>query len=139
MLGWIITLAIVVAAGIGVGALFCAPGSPLKKEHDEARNLPITNVDFTNLKDGTYTGEYEGGMYKWRANKVQVTVKSGKVTEIKLLDSASKNKSLNTMYDPLYSSVMEAQSLQVDVVSGATLDSKAFLKGVENALLKAER
>ena len=30
--------------------------------------------------------------------------------------------------------VIEAQSLQVDVVSGATITAKAYLKAVENAL-----
>lgn len=32
---------------------------------------------------------------------------------------------------------IEAQSLQVDTVSGATLTSKAYLKSVENALMQA--
>jgi uncharacterized protein with FMN-binding domain len=35
--------------------------------------------------------------------------------------------------------VIDAQSLQVDTISGATLTSKAYLKAVENALLKAQR
>ena len=138
MVGWILAGVIVVLA-FGVGAVICAPWSPLNHEHKEAASLPIGNVDISRLRDGVFVGEYEGGMYRWRMNKVQVTIKSGKLTDIKLLDSASKNKSLNTMYDPLYASVIKAQSLEVDTVSGATLDSKAFLKGVEIALEKAEK
>ncbi|HHV58206.1 MAG TPA: FMN-binding protein, partial [Firmicutes bacterium] len=34
--------------------------------------------------------------------------------------------------------VIKSQSLQVDVISGATLTSKAHLKAVENALEQAE-
>ena len=74
----IIPAALVTIAGLvlGGGILFTAG------ERREAKNLPIAVVDFNNLNDGTYVGEYEGGMYKWRANKTEVTVSSGKVTDI---------------------------------------------------------
>jgi uncharacterized protein with FMN-binding domain len=38
----------------------------------------------------------------------------------------------------LYDRVVQAQSLQVDTISGATLTSKAWLQAVENALLQAQ-
>jgi uncharacterized protein with FMN-binding domain len=38
----------------------------------------------------------------------------------------------------LFRHVIESQSLQVDVISGATLTSKAHLKALENALEQAE-
>lgn len=136
MIGWIIAL-IIVAVAIGVGALFCGPGSSLNKEHKEAANLPIAAVDFSRLKNGTYVGEYAGGMYKWRVNKVQVTVASGKVKEIQLLDASEKEEK-EPVHAALYNKIIEAQSLQVDTISGATLTSKAYLKGVEEALVKAE-
>jgi uncharacterized protein with FMN-binding domain len=84
MLGWIIAFIVIGVLGIGgiIGWSF------LTKEHNEARNLPLNAVDFSKLNDGNYIGEYEGGMYKWRANKVQVTVTLGKVSDIKLLDSS---------------------------------------------------
>lgn len=134
MTGWIILLVILAILGTGAAIGW----SYLSKEHDEARNLPLDKVNFSRLKDGTYTGSYEGGMYKWRANKVQVTVVSGKVTDIKLQspingDTEPKKKDL------LYGRVIEAQSLQVDAISGATLDSKAYLQAVENALKQAEK
>lgn len=137
IMGWIIAIIVVVVA-FGVGALFCAPSSPLKKEHEEAVNLPIANVDFSKLADGIYVGEYEGGMYKWRVNKVQVTIASGKVKEIKLLD-ASEKEAKEPVHGTLYGRIIDAQSLQVDTVSGSTLTSKAYLKGVEIALQKAEK
>lgn len=133
MVGWIIVLVIVAALGIG-GAI---GWSYLSKEHDEARNLPLDAVDFSKLNDGTYVGEYEGGIYKWRTNKVQVTVSSGKVTDIKILE---KPANLSPEFTgKLYDSVIEAQSLQVDTVSGATLDTKACLKSIEDALVKAQK
>ena len=134
MLGWIIALIIVAALGIG-GAI---GWSYLSKEHNEAKNLPLNAVNFSKLNDGTYIGEYEGGMYKWRANKVQVTVTSGKVSDIKLLSSSDPGAK-NTGQAPLYDRVIEAQSLQVDTISGATLTSKAYLQAVENALKQAQK
>lgn len=109
----------------------------LSREHREARNLPICDVDFKNLNNGTYIGKYEGGMYKWRANEVQVTVSSGKVTDIQLLKN--KENQPPEFTNKLYGRVIESQSLQVDTISSATLTSKAYLKSVENALVKAQK
>jgi uncharacterized protein with FMN-binding domain len=44
----------------------------------------------------------------------------------------------NTDRQMLYERVIEAQSLQVDTISGATLTSKAHLQCVENALVQAQ-
>jgi uncharacterized protein with FMN-binding domain len=133
-MGWIITLIIIAILGVG-GAI---GWSCISKEHNEAKNLPLNAVDFSKLNDGTYIGEYEGGMYKWRSNKVQVIVTSGKVKDIKLLRSSDPGAK-NTDQASLYDRVIEAQSLQVDTISGATLTSKAYLKSVEDALIKAQK
>jgi len=133
MNGWLIAfmgVAVVGAAG-GVG------WSRLSKEHKEAKSLPIGAVDFSKLKDGTYRGAYEGGMYKWRANECQVTVSSGQVTDIQLVGSKDPGGK-NTQHRMLYDRVIQAQSLQVDTISSATLTSKAYLKAVENALTQAQ-
>ncbi len=62
---------------------------------------------------------------------------SGKITDIKLLSSSDPAKS-NMQPEMLYDKVIEAQSLQVDTISGATLTSKAYLKAVEIALVQAQ-
>jgi uncharacterized protein with FMN-binding domain len=127
----IIIVVIVIAVFLG-GAIVLTSG-----ERREGKNLPIAVIDFTKLNDGTYIGEYEGGMKKLRTNKVQVTVSSGKVTEIKILEHKENQKPEFT--DKLYGRVIEEQSLQVDTVSGATITSKAYLKSVEDALMKAQK
>ena len=131
-MGWIIALIIIAVLGVGglIGWQYIA------KEHKEAMSLPLNAVDFSKLADGVYTGEYEGGMYKWRTNKAEVTVSGGKVTGITLLES--KFGEDPTQYvDPLYTQVVDKQTLQVDAVSGSTLTSKAALQAVENALVQA--
>lgn len=126
----------VAAAGavVTVGGVGC---SSLSKEHKEAASLPLNAVDFSKLNDGTYHGMYEGGMYKWRVNECDVTVANGQVIDIQLV--ATKDPAAANMdYETLYNRVIEAQSLQVDTISGATLTSKAYLQCVENALLQAQ-
>ncbi len=134
MNGWIIVLIVVGILAVAAAVAW----SRLSKEHTEARGLPLDAVDFSTLADGVYRGAYAGGMYKWRANECEVTVAAGKVTGNRLVSSGDPGKE-NTPYDMLYDRVVQAQSLQVDVVSGATLTSKAYLQAVENALLQAQR
>lgn len=130
-MGWIIAIAIV--ALLGIGGWFGM--SYVFKEHREVRALPLNLVDFSELKDGVYTGEYEG-MYKWRTNTVEVTVSGGKVTDIKLLSAGFSYDDM-TKPDTLYDQIISQQTLQVDVISGATLTSKGYLQAVENALIQA--
>lgn len=134
MVGWIIALTILAGLGIAGGIGW----SNLMKEHREARNLPLDAVDFNRLKDGSYHGAYAGGMYKWRKNECDVTVSAGKVTGIQLAGSQDPGGK-NTQHKELYDRVIQAQSLQVDTISSATLTSKAYLKAVENALIQALR
>ena len=134
MLGWI--TAIVIAAALGIAGRI--GWSYLEKEHHEARNLPLKTIDFSTLAEGTYQGAYEGGMYKWRADQCQVTVSAGKVSDIQLTGSTDPGKE-NTDAKMLYDRVIQSQSLQVDTISGATLTSKAYLKGIENALVQAQK
>jgi uncharacterized protein with FMN-binding domain len=133
MIGWVVALSVVAILGVAGGIGW----SRLSKEHREARSLPLNAVNFSKLNDGTYHGAYEGGMYKWRANECQVTVSSGKVTGIQLVGSGDPGGK-NTQHEALYDRVIQAQSLQVDTISGATLTSKAYLQAVENALLQAQ-
>jgi len=128
-----ILLGLVIISGLGLGgALVFTAG-----ERREAQNLPIAAVDFRKLNDGAYIGKYEGGMKKLRANEVEITVASGKLTGIKILQH--KENQTAEFTDRLYQRVLEAQSLQVDTISGATLTSKAYLKSVEDALIKAQK
>jgi uncharacterized protein with FMN-binding domain len=133
MIGWVIALTVVAILGVAGGIGW----SRLSKEHREAKSLPLDAVDFSKLNDGTYHGAYEGGMYKWRANECDVTVASGKVTDIQLVGSKDPGGK-NTQHEAIYDRVIQAQSLQVDTISGATLTSKAYLQAVENALIQAQ-
>jgi uncharacterized protein with FMN-binding domain len=137
---WIVILSIIGVIALGtVGAIvLTAPG------RNELQNMAIADVDFKNLRDGVYTGAYHGTKDKFRDAVVEVTVDSGTVVEIKVTEGAladekqtaeiRKGLTINDLFDE----VIKSQSLKVDVISGATLTSKAHLKAVENALEQAE-
>ncbi len=106
----------------------------LIREHKQARDISIKDIDFSRLESGIWNGHYDGGMYGWRENSVMVTVGDGRVTQIVLQHSAESND-----YTLIYRQIIAAQSLLVDGISGATLTSRAYIKGVENALLQAKK
>ncbi len=138
---WIVLLVIlgVIAAGLGITMLAFEPG------RREALNLTISPVDFKNLRNGTYVGEYKGQKDSLRNTKVQVTVEAGAVTDIDVLEGAlAKEKQTvevrgGLSIQNLFERVMDSQSLQVDAISGATISSKVHLKAVENALKQAQQ
>ncbi len=127
----LIIILVILAVSGGIGWSF------ISKEHREAASLPLNAVDFSKLNDGSYHGAYAGGMYRWRVNACDVTVASGKVSAIHLVGSQDPGAE-NTDVETLYERVIQAQSLHVDTISGATLTSKAYLQCVENALIPAQ-
>ena len=95
--------------------------------------MTISNVDFSRLPDGTYQGTFNGGRF---SNTVEVTVTDHKVTAIKVVkDVTFKNPARRRQ---IIDSVIKAQSLKVDTITGATATSKAYLKAIENALSGAK-
>ncbi len=91
------------------------------------------------LKDGTFTGNAVNASY----GDVQVSAKisNGKIVDITFLQypndrSTSLQKSKRAM-PILTSEAISTQSSQVDIVSGATYTSRAFMKSLTSALAKA--
>lgn len=136
---WTVILIIfsVTAAILAGGILLSAPG------RREIRELTIGDIDFTKLQDGTYVGEYTGIKDHFRDTKVEADISGGKITDIKILkgalDKDGKPAKLTggMSIEDLFEEVVKNQSLQVDVISGATLTSKTHLKALENALKQA--
>ena len=96
---------------------------------DETRSLEIGQLNLSDVPNGTYFGEYVG--YRW-SNQVEVTVLDQTIKAV----TPVQNQAFH-MEDPinlLINSILTKQSLDVDMTSGATASSKAFLKAVENAL-----
>ncbi|MBL8966457.1 MAG: FMN-binding protein [Spirochaetaceae bacterium] len=87
--------------------------------------------DLSLVADGRYIGAYDASMVK---ASVAVEVAAGAMTRIDILshDCSPIGKKAETIVPR----VLAAQSLAVDVVSGATGSSKTLLKAIEDALRK---
>ena len=98
-------------------------------------NIPaIKNIsENTTYKDGVYigTGTGYGGELK-----VQVTIKDGKIAEIKLLSSNDDTPYI-TKAQALLKNIISGQTTNVDTVSGATYSSYGILDAVSDALSKS--
>ena len=95
------------------------------------KNMVINSIDASQLKDGVYKGKYNGG--RW-SNEVNVTLKDKKITQIAIVKNVVFEKI--EVSRELINKVINEQDTNVDVISGATVTSKAYLKSIENALSK---
>jgi len=80
--------------------------------------------------DGVYEGEHS-------FVKVQVTVKDGSVTDIKMLHHGGGGEKYAEMVKPLLPEMVKKQSTDIDAVTGATVSSDNLKKAVDNALENA--
>ncbi|MFQ9923421.1 MAG: FMN-binding protein [Beduini sp.] len=91
--------------------------------------LSIQNISLQSIKDGVYKGECDVHFIK---AAVEVTIKDGKYAQIILVEHKNdRGKAAEVIIDE----IMAQQSLDVDIVSGATNSSKVILKAIETALI----
>lgn len=115
---------------VGILALLAVPMSILMfYGMSEIRQLVIREVDLQKVVDGTYTGAYHKG--RWTFD-VEVVVKNHRIQSVKNVNA--RMKALQVWNDSAEQAFIEKQSTHIDVVSGATLNSKAIQKAVEVAL-----
>lgn len=99
-----------------------------------------TSTTGSSYKDGTYTGNVADA--QWGVVQVQVVIKNGKITGVQFLQYPNeRNRSIeiNNYADPiLVNEAIQAQSANVDIVSGATDTSNAFIQSLSNALSQAQ-
>ena len=98
-----------------------------------------TSTTPAHYKDGTYTGSTADAYY----GQVQVstTISGGKITDVKFLqypNSHSTSVYINQQAMPyLKQEAISSQNANVQIISGATFTSQAFIQSLSNALSKA--
>lgn len=102
---------------------------PNQKKLESLRNMKIENIDLTQVEDGLYKGEFTYSDFTY---VVEVKVESQKITNINILNNRNTKYSKNA--ESVVAKVIQKQTLDVDVISGASTTSKALLKAIENAL-----
>jgi uncharacterized protein with FMN-binding domain len=91
----------------------------------------------------TYTGAVTGAAAdtRWGPVQVRVTVASGKITAVDVVaqpDGNGRDREINAQAVPeLVSETLQAQSAQVDMVSGATYTSEGYVQSLQSALDQA--
>ncbi|HEX6480270.1 MAG TPA: FMN-binding protein [Ktedonobacteraceae bacterium] len=90
-------------------------------------------------KDGSYTGSVDDA--QWGVVQVKAIITNGKITDVQFLqypNDRSRSVYINSVADPqLTSEAIQAQSANVDVVTGATDSSLAFIQSLTDALSQA--
>ena len=93
----------------------------------------------TSYKDGTYTGSVADAYY---GNvQVRVTISGGQITDVVFLqypDTHATSVMINSQAMPyLKQEAIQAQSANVQIVTGATFTSEAFSQSLQAALAQA--
>jgi len=92
------------------------------------KNIVITTPDLSKIADGEYQGNSKVGPVQVT---LDVTMQKGAITSIEIIQHRTgKGKKA----EAIVPKIIEKQSLEVDVISGATYSSKAILQAAENAL-----
>ena len=90
-------------------------------------------------KDGTYQGPPIDAYYG--LVQVQVTIQNGTIQSVQFLQYPSDRRTsqqINSIAMPyLQQEAIQAQSAQVDIISGATLTSEGFIMSLQSALQAA--
>lgn len=96
---------------------------------EDAKAIQINSVDLSNLEDGDYIGSFD--LARW-TNEIIVTVKDHQIIKLELVEDVMFK--IDEVTKTLFDRVIQNQSLDVDIETGATITSHAYLKAIENAL-----
>ncbi len=86
--------------------------------------------------DGIFIGEGRG--FK-DVIRVEVTIERGKIVDVLVVEHSETPILSDAAMERVPSDIIEHQTWEVDIVSGATVTSRGIMEAVKQALLKAER
>ena len=96
---------------------------------DDAKAIQINSIDLYKVEDGEYIGSFD--LTRW-SNEIKVTVKNHKIIALEVEEDVMIK--IDEVTKTLFDNVIQNQSLDVDIETGATITSHAYLKAIENAL-----
>lgn len=99
----------------------------LEQSANAAKEGTITDGAY---KDGTYTGEAQGF-------GGPVDVENGMISEINITSAEKEDGAYLSMAEDIIPTILEAQSAEVDTISGATFSSTGIKEAVAQALEEA--
>lgn len=105
-----------------------------KKDKDKKEEQKSTAKGSFDVSDGTYYGTGTGFAGKI---KVAVTVKDKQITAIEIVENEADDDAFFSRAKGVIDKIISGQTLEVDVVSGATYSSNGIISAVKNALTGA--
>jgi uncharacterized protein with FMN-binding domain len=125
----------------GVAATGTATSSaPAAPTAEVTATSAATSTPSSGYKDGTYTGPVLD--VNWGYVQVQATIQSGQISNVQFLQFPSDRRTsqrINSIANPeLEQEAIQAQSANVDIITGATLTSEGFQQSLQAALNQAK-
>lgn len=99
----------------------------VKYQYD-IQHIEVIPIAFDEVKDGTYHGEYDLFLVK---TKVTAIIQDGELEQLTLDEHINGR---GEVAEPIVKQILKEQTMEVDMVTGATASSKAILKALEDAL-----
>lgn len=117
-----------------------APGSPASSANANSGGSQSTTTTNAGYHAGTYTGAVSDA--QWGYVQVAATIQNGRITAVRFVQYPSDRERsvlINQYADPqLVTEAIQAQSAQVDAITGATDTSIAFMQSLGDALTQAQ-
>jgi uncharacterized protein with FMN-binding domain len=105
-----------------------------------ATSQPPALTNASGYRDGTYTGAEID--IRWGYVKVQTTIQGGQITNVQVVEYPTERRTsarINSIAVPdLQQEAIQAQSANVNIISGATLTSEGFQISLQAALSQAK-
>jgi uncharacterized protein with FMN-binding domain len=119
------------------------PAAPTQSSGSSSNSnsmMPAPMQTMGSYKDGSYTGSVQNAFY---GNiQVRAVISGGKITDVIFLQFPNDNRTsqyINSQADPmLKQEAIQAQSAQINGVSGASASSQAFHASLADALSQAK-
>ena len=115
---------------IGLGGFLAY--QTLNRNLENLKDDQFETLNPSQWKDGSYLGEANQFPIKV---KVEVTIQSKQITKITILEHQTGE---GQSAEAILEHVIDAQALDVDVITGSTYSSILILRAIEDALEKAD-
>jgi len=104
----------------------------LSRGLNEGQNMivdPIPQTALEDLPDGSYRGQHD--FRRW-SNEVEVIIQDNEIIEINIIDDIRFVQ--GDVREELVNRVKNQQTTDIDVITGSTVTSKAYLQAITTAI-----
>ena len=124
----IATLGLIILIGAFIGIRMLVQTSQYRRIVSE---IELQTPDLSRVEDGVWSGSFYAILV---SAEVDVAVEGGVITDVTITNHDHGSWSQATEAEVVATRVVDAQSLNVDTVAGATNSSLVILQAIQNAL-----